>query len=256
MIRNSIGSFRASGPRNSVGAYSLAVLTVVVLSAAFLAPTKAATIALDLTCPLNGLNSSSCSGGPSFGTITLEDLTGVDAGKVKVTVDLGFTGTQKFADLMLNYAGSATSITDNDSGNTVVLNSNAYSISPYDGDFDLGGTGGQGWHNGPTSGSYSTVLSGNSPLSTSDFIVLDTGNKLYAAMHIQNIGSASGGSCDGSGSPAPCAPGVNGPGSLKIGAPNIRIIPFNVPEPSSFCLIGLAATLYVSRLRKRSVVQA
>jgi hypothetical protein len=197
----------------------------------------AAIIELDLTCSLNGLNSSGgCSAGPSFGTITLEDLAGVDAGKVQVTVDLGFPSSQKFRDLMLNFAGAATSITDSDSGNTVVLDSNDYSINPYDGLFDVGATGGQGW-NATTSGAYTTVLSGNVPLSTSDFLALDSLGNLYAALHIQAIGSATGGSCDGAGDPAMCVPGMPGPGSLKIGAPDFRIVPLVVPEPGTSCLV-------------------
>jgi hypothetical protein len=224
------------------------ILAAVVIAAlVFLAAgtSSAATISFDLTCSLNTLNSSgSCSPGPSFGTVTLEDLTGVDAGKVEVTVDLGFPSTQKFRDLMLNYSGAATTITDSDSGNTVVLNSDNYSISPYGGEFDLGATGGQGW-NKTTSGPYSTVLSGNAPLSAADFVTLDSLGNLYAALHIQAIGSASGGNCDGTGNPA-CVPGMPGSGSLKIGAPDVV-----VPEPTSMCIVGIAAALAVGWNRKR-----
>jgi hypothetical protein len=252
MNRNLVFSLRAARQRCITLNFFLASFSAAVLFAGFSCRIDAATISLDLSCALNGLNASSCSGGPSFGTITLEDLTGLDTGKVKVTVDLGFLpDTQKFVDLVLNYTGSAISITDNDPGNTVVLDSNGYSISPYSGEFDLGGTGGQKWGNGPTTGSYSTVLSGSSPLSTSDFIALDTGNKLYAAIHIQAIGSASGGNCDGSGSPAACVPGREGPGSLKIGAPSFRTVQFSVPEPSTFLLIGLATALFGLRRLQR-----
>lgn len=252
MTRNHVFPLRAARQRCNTLSYFLASFTAAVLFAGFSCQINAATISFDLSCTLNGLNSSPCSAGPSFGTITLEDLTGLDTGKVKVTVDLGFLpDTQKFVDLVLNYTGSAMSITDNDPGNTVVLDSNGYSISPYNGDFDLGGDGGQGWSDGPTSGSYSTVLSGSSALSTSDFIATDTGNKLYAAIHIQAIGSASGGNCDGSGGPAACVPGIEGSGSLKIGAPSFRIVQFNVPEPSTFLLIGLATAVLGLRWRQR-----
>lgn len=227
-------------------ALSCAILIVFVGRAS-----DAATITLDLTCSLNGLNSSgSCSPGASFGTITLEDLSGVDDGKVEVTVDLGFPSTQKFRDLILNYVGPATSITDSDSDNTVVLNSNGYSINPFNGLFDLGGTGGQGWK-ATTSGPYSTVLSGNVPLSTSDFVGLDSLGKLYAAIHIQDIGSATGGNCDGSGSPAACEPGMNGPGSLKIGAPSFNDFDDPVPEPSTLCLCGFAVSVIHCGKRRR-----
>jgi hypothetical protein len=227
---------------------SSALAAVAVFSTSAL---NAATISLGLTCSLNGLQSSgACSSGPSFGLIKLEDLTGLDAGKVKVTVDLGFAGTQNFRSLMLNYSGPATIFTDTDSSQNVVLINNGYSISPYNGKFDLGSSGGMGW-DAATVGPYSTVLSGNSPLSTSDFLVLDSLSKLYAAIHIQSIGSASGGNCDGTSNPA-CVPGMSGPGSLKIGAPSFIVVPFNVPEPSTSRMIGLlAATICALRVRNQ-----
>jgi hypothetical protein len=219
---------------------------VVILSFVTASAVTAGTISFELTCSLNVLSSSgSCSPGPSFGTVTLEDLSGVDAGKVEVTVDLGFPSSQKFKDLILNYTGAATTISDSDSGNTVVLNSNNYSISPYDGDFDVGGTGGQGWH-AMTSGPYSTILSGNAPLSAADFTTLDSLGNLYAALHIQDIGSSNGGNCSGTGSPA-CVPGMNGPGSLKIGAPHFTAI----PEPSAVCICAGVLALLCVWNRKR-----
>jgi hypothetical protein len=246
MIANFACASRAYAKRirNSL---SLAVAAAALLSAAADNRTSAATIALDLTCSLNGLDSSgSCSPGPVFGTITLKDLTGVDTGKVEVTVS--FPGPQKFRDMMLNFAGTASTITDTDSSLNVTLSNNTYSINPYNGTFDLGKSGGQGWNT--ASSPYTTVLSGNVPISTSDFLALDSLGKVYAALHIQNIGSANGGTCDGNNNPA-CEPGMPGEGSLKIGAPDIRIVQNNVPEPSTFCLLGLAASLFGLPLRKR-----
>jgi hypothetical protein len=210
---------------------------------------NAAVVSLDLTCVLNGLGGpGSCAAGPSFGTVELEDLAGADVGKVKVTVDLGMAGDQKFRDLMLNFAGTATTITDSDAGNTVSLSSNAFSITPYSGDFDIGGSGGQGW-SATTTGPYSTVLAGNVAISTTDFLTLDTGGNLYAALHIQAIGNANGGTCDGESTP-PCAPGVNGDGSLKIGAP-VVLPGGDIPEPTSLCLFG-AATAALAMVRRRN----
>jgi hypothetical protein len=239
----------ASGKRRICLSHFYALVAVALLFASSPNRGGAATISLGLTCTLNGLNSTACSGGPSFGTIKLEDLTGVDAGKVKVTVDLGFSGTQNFRTLMLNYSGPATVFADSDPSQNVVLISNGYSISPYDGHFDLGSSGGMGW-DALTTGPYSTVLSGNFPLSTSDFLSLDSLGKLYAAIHIQSIGSASGGNCDGTNNPS-CVPGMPGPGSLKIGAPSFSINQFSVPEPSTLCLIGLLTTLFGLHRRRR-----
>jgi hypothetical protein len=234
---------RGAGVLGKLGVLSWSAVAILILSAASSAA-NAATISFSLTCSLNGLDSSgSCSAGPSFGTITLEDLTGVDAGKVEVTVDLGFPSSQKFRDLILNYAGPATSITDNDPNNSVFLSNNnvSFSINPYNGRFDVGATDQQNW-NATTSGPYSTVLSGNVALSTADFTALDSLGNLYAALHIQDIGSASGENCDGTNNPA-CVPGMNGPGSLKIGAPEFRIVRHEVPEPSALALIVLGLVL-------------
>lgn len=240
------GKHSALGTQPSRFGRLLALMVVGALVAATNAnSSRAATVQLDLTCSLNVLSGGSCGAGPSFGTITLEDLSGVDAGKVKVTVDLGFTGTQKFRDLILNFSGAATSITDNDPGNAVFLSNNNtnFKINPYNGLFDVGATDQQNW-NATTSGPYSTVLSGNAPLSTSDFLSLDSLGNLYAAIHIQDIGSATGGNCDGEGNPA-CVPGMNGPGSLKIGAPTFSV----VPEPTTTMLLVIGATIGCFRRR-------
>lgn len=226
--------------------FTTLMIVSALLAAIIATPSRAAIIELDLTCTLNGLKANgTCSAGPSFGTVTLEDLSGVDAGKVEVTVDLGFPNTQKFRDLILNYSGTATSISATDGGNPLLLDDNGYSINPYDGLFDLGGTESQGWH-ATTSGAYSTVLSGNAPLSTADFATLDSLGNLYAAIHIQAIGSASGGNCDGAGNPAACVPGMEGTGSLKIGAPDITII----PEPATVILLGFVVSVGVMGSRR------
>lgn len=211
---------------------------------------QADSLSFNLTCSLNYLNSNGvCNSGPSFGTITLKDLAGGDFGKVELTVDLGFDDpneTQKFRDLVLNYGGSATSITDNDSGNTVFLSSNAFSITPYSGLFDVGGSGGKGWSDGATTGPYTTILSGNVNIFVADFNHKDSLGNLFAAIHIQDIGDANGGDCDGSGTKPACVPGVNGAGSLKIGAPGVLT---EVPEPATALLLA-PALISLRRRRK------
>jgi hypothetical protein len=220
-----------------------ALVACVILSHAVSQRADAASISLGLTCVLDTLGAGPCAAGPSFGTVTLTDLSGVDAGKVEVQIDLGMSGDQKFRDFMLNYTGAATIITDTtDAGNAVVLAANTFSISPYGGAFDVATNDAQGW-NAITTGPYVAVLSGNAPLSVADFTALDTLGNVYAAMHIQDIGTANGDSCNGTSVPA-CAPGVTGDGSLKIGAAVILPSGGSIPEPTSLCLIGIAAAAF------------
>jgi hypothetical protein len=123
----------------------------------------------------------------------------------------------------------------------VELSANSFSINPYDGLFDVGADDMQGW-NSTTTGPYVVKLSGDAALSTADFTAFDSLGNLYAAVHIQDIGSATGEDCDGSGDKPACVPGMPGPGSLKIGA--FTTIPGGkIPEPSTLGLFGVAALL-------------
>lgn len=218
-----------------------------------LAPvSQADTITAELTCILNNLNAGPCGSAGPFGTVKLDDSVG--NGDIKITVTLGNPG-QKFRDLMLAFGGTATSITENDPNNIVILKADSFTISPYLGAFDIGDVGNpagtqHGWDG---NSGYTTVLAGNTDLFLTDFLnALDTKGKISVALHIQNIGSASGGDCDGSGTKAPCVPGMTGPGSLKVGGVFKRDggdIP-EVPEPSTMLLMG-GSLLALGYFRKR-----
>ena len=81
---------------------------------------EAAPITLNLDCVLNF---NPCQPSATFGTITLDQV----GSGISVTVDLAGT-EQKFRDLVLNYGGSATTITDNDPNNTVSLTPDGFQI--------------------------------------------------------------------------------------------------------------------------------
>ena len=196
------------------------ILSVILLSGSL---ASAGTV-YDLTCVLNGLSGTTCSSGPSFGTVTLAD-SGVN--QVTLSVDL-LNPALKFRDLMLNFSGPGiTGISSADG--QASLSPNGFSIAPYSGLFDVGNTGAQGW-NGQSG--YTTVLSATGgTLSAAQFASPDSLGNVFVALHIQSI-------CDGTN----CQPGVQGTSSLKIGGlPSEGSVTgqATVPEPSTFVLMGI-----------------
>src|SRR5262245_18666396 len=197
-------------------------------------------VTFDLTCVLNGNVPANCSSNPSFGTVTLDDV----VGSVTVSVDLAGTD-QKFRDLMLNATVPVTISNDGDSGNTIFYSSDGFSINPYNGLFDIGGNGGQGWKG--DDGYVTTLLGSN--LTVANLTQTDSLGNIYVALHVQNIGSSSGGSCSGNDDGTTgCVPGMIGPGSLKLGG-IINNTP-EVPEPASMILLGGGVVALLS-MRKR-----
>jgi hypothetical protein len=83
------------------------------------------------------------------------------------------------------------------------------------------------------------------------FNALDSGNKIYVALHIQSLGGPNEctGADDGT---TPCIPGTTGNGSLKIGGVDPGFNQNNIPEPSSALLIsvGLGAVALMRRKRR------
>ena len=219
-------------------------------------------VVFDLTCVLNGLNSHACVDGPSFGTVSLIDMAddgSLKPGDVRVTVDLAGTG-HKFRDLMLNLGSGFTSVSSSDG--QASLGFNSFNITPYNGLFDVGSTGQQGWDGDDL---YSTILTatGVSPLSTVSYLHLDSMGKVNVAMHIQNIGNYTGGDCSGNDNgTTSCIPGITGEGSLKVGGvvkslefPERAISAFmfiETPEPATTALmgIGLVALAFIRRRAK------
>ena len=97
----------------------------------------ASPIVLNLDCVLKF---TPCQPSIVYGTITLAQV----GDGISVTVDLPGP-RQKFRDLMLNYTGPATTITDNDRRNRISLTADGFHLNPYDRLFDVGGSGGKGW---------------------------------------------------------------------------------------------------------------
>lgn len=220
---------------------SLCALAVCLFSAAL----PAATLTYDLVCILANSGTNSCSNSPTFGTVTLTDLTGADLGKVSVTVNLTGSGTNKFKDLLLNFNSAAnstvTKITSDQTGSTNLLDLDDLEMNPYSGKFDVAGSTASA-----ISEPYTAKLSGFNvsnvavALSTAAFNVKDTNNLFYVAVHVQNISCPNGA----------CVPGQSGGGSIKVAGLLRPSDDTTIPEPFTTALVG-AGLVAVGLLKRR-----
>lgn len=171
-------------------------------------------------------------GTSAFGSVTLEDGVGLNAGKFFVTVDLqGFAG--KFRDLMLNFNGGGITAVSSADGQAH-LSPNGFWLSPYNGLFDIGRSDQQGWSS--TSALYTTLLTGSGgSLTVGMFDVKDSLGKLNVALHLQELTQHIG--CDD---------------SLKVGG--VWEKGGEVPEPATAALMGggLIVLAWTVRRRKAS----
>ena len=184
-------------------------------------------VQFNLNCVLG--NGTVCTPFPSsFGTVTITDI----AGGVSVVVDTAAGG--KYKDLFLNLAGPPTTIQS-----PAVYSEGAFSLSPYDGKFDVG-----------TSISPSKGFSGSdnsvfqilgTGFTAASFVALDTLNLAYVGIHLLEIDCTS----------TAC---VNGSGSIKVGGTLIQADdPGDAnPEPATLAIVacGLAAIGWI-RARQR-----
>ncbi len=197
--------------------------------ALYVHPARAELLTAALTCTLAGPTSISCDPSFSYGTVTLDDFDG--GGPLTLTVDLTGVGG-KFRNLMLNFEGppgSAVWSLDSQAS----LSYNGYSLAPYVGEFDIGGSGSRGWHS--DSSFYTTQLLSNlgTSLVPGNFDVMDSLEQVSLALHIQDLTST--------------GDSIKVGGIWEGGGP-----PEEVPEPATCALVGggLILLAWVARRRK------
>ncbi|MBM3755280.1 MAG: PEP-CTERM sorting domain-containing protein [Acidobacteria bacterium] len=124
----------------------------------------------------------------------------------------------------------------------VVYSSNAFSLSPYSGLFDVDTNLASGGHNSNTPFNITSLSPG---FNAASFQQLDSAGVLYAIVHLQQI------TCDSNG--ANC---VQGSGSIKVGASSMVRPPDDppgddpTPEPATYAIVGLGlGAAYLIRKR-------
>jgi hypothetical protein len=177
--------------------------------------------AFDLNCVLTTNN---CTAVASYGTVTITDIPNGSGGFLGVSVLVSTPLSNKFKDLFLNLDLAPSSIQL-----PAIYSAGAFSLSPYNGKFDVGtDTHPSKGFNGTSDVAFSILGTG---FVSTDFAALDSLGRVSLAIHLQNL---------------PCTD-ADGPGcstSIKLGGTYIVPPPFGdpppagVPEPATTLIAG------------------
>lgn len=180
----------------------------------------------NLSCVLG--NGTGCTPfASSFGTVTVTDI----VGGVSVVVDTAAGG--KYTDLFLNLAAVSPTIQS-----PAIYSAGAFSLSSYDGKFDVGtGISPSKGFSGTDNSVFQILGTG---FTAASFIALDSLNLVYVGIHLLEIDCTSTG----------C---VNGRRSIKVGGtlmPNVDTD--GVPEPATLAIVGCGlAAIGLARYKRR-----
>lgn len=181
-----------------------------------------------LNCYIPGAGTVCTTVANPYGSLTITDTVG------GVSVNLVTTLGGKFTDLLLNTNALAPTMNA-----PVQYSSNAFSLSPYSGLFDVDTAIGPGGQNSNT-----PITITGTGFDAASFAEKDSAGVLYAIVHLQQI------SCDSNG--ANCS---TGDGSIKVGAtllapPDDPPGDEPTPEPATYAIVALGlGAAYMARKR-------